>query len=122
VPKNCRGNMVFDKIVRIQKPIYDNKNSLNKTDLDDPANWKDHCKAYANCKTSTGREYFAAEQPQADVSHVWKMSSSRLTREITPDMRLIFEGKIHEIVYAVDENEARQTVIVGTRTEPVYAQ
>lgn len=120
MPKYCRNPLVFDKIVTIQKPNYDVKDKLNKTDLENPGNWIQHCKAFCNCKTSTGRERFLAEQNHADVSHVWTTPSSPLVREITPDMQLIHNGVTHEIVYAIDEDEAQQHFIIATKAEPTY--
>lgn len=122
MPKNCRGKKVFDKIATIQKPVYDNKDSLNKTDLENPANWKTHCRIYCSCKTGSGREFFSAEQNHADVSHVWTTPSSPLIRQITPDMRLIYNGVTHEIISAIDVDEAQQDFIIATKAEPTYAQ
>ena len=123
MPKCCKNKRKpFDKIVTIQEPDYSKKDDYNKTDLDDSANWKTFTRAFCYVETSGGNEFFANEQTQAEVSHKWTTPSCAKIRKVTPDMRLVYEGKIHEIVYGVDENEDRQYFIIGTKSEPVYAQ
>lgn len=123
MPKFCKKKKrkPFNKVVTIQKPKYDNQDDFGKTDLTKSENWEDFIRPFCNVTTQGGGETFQADQVQAEQSHLWTTPSSTKVREITPDMRLVYDGEIHEILYAIDEDEDRRYFIIGTKVKPTYA-
>lgn len=83
------------------------------------ANWSTYEQAYASVITKGGREFWKVQQTAADVSHVWNCDWSKKLMEATPDMRLVCEGKTHNIVSVIDVDEAHMEIQIQTRIPPL---
>lgn len=83
------------------------------------ANWSTYEQSYASVITKGGREFWKVQQVTADVSHVWRCNWTRGLMAATPDMRLVCEGKVHNIVSVIDVDEAHQEIQIQTRIPPL---
>lgn len=79
-------------------------------DLTDPANWKPYATVRVNFITKGGREGRMFDQIQSQVNLLAHMRSTKKTRGIHPDMRLIYDGRKFNIAAAYDVNEAKDKV------------
>ena len=78
---------------------------LNNTqnDYGEPIeSWQDIATVWASINPVVGREYFAAETVNSEVSHKIKI---RYRFGITPDMRVNFKGRIFSIKSVINYNE-----------------
>jgi SPP1 family predicted phage head-tail adaptor len=64
--------------------------------------WSAYATAQASIEPISGREYFAAQTTQADVTH---RISLRYLAGITPKMRVKFEFRIFDILSVININE-----------------
>lgn len=113
---NCRGPGYYQKLITIEKlkttGLDDDYGTLDQT-LD--ASWETHTKAYARLYTRGGREFYQANQNHADLSHLWEVPDSSKVREITPKMRINWNGRIFQILSAQDKDENRQYTEISTK-------
>ncbi len=74
--------------------------------------WGTFATAWASIEPLVGKEYFAAEREQADISHRIRM---RFIGGITPRMRVSFESRIFEIESALNVSERNRELILMCR-------
>ena len=75
--------------------------------------WKDLKKVWADIKTMQGREYFAAAAIQAENTYRFII---RYTDGITSDMRIVYKGRIFDIVQPpINDDELRKTITIITK-------
>ena len=79
------------------------------------ANWMEYCQSFAMVVSKGGREFWKVQQVSADVSHVWKCPWSKTLGNATPDMRLIHEGIVYEILSVIDIDLAHDQIEIQTR-------
>lgn len=72
-------------------------------DLDsEDESWKDIATTWANINPISGKEYYSAETINSDLTHKIRL---RYRRGITPDMRILYNGRIFYIVSVINEYE-----------------
>ena len=72
-------------------------------DLDsEDEDWKDIATTWANINPISGKEYYSAETINSDLTHKIRL---RYRRGITPDMRILYNGRIFFIVSVINEFE-----------------
>ena len=74
--------------------------------------WHTFLSAWASIEPLTGREHFAAEREQADVSHRIRM---RFAPGITHKMRISFASRIFEIESVINVGERNRELILMCR-------
>lgn len=65
-------------------------------------NWMDIITVWASIEPLVGKQYFAAEQVQSEISHKIKI---RYLPGITPDMRIKYSTRIFQIVSPLNYKE-----------------
>ena len=72
-------------------------------DLDsEDEDWKDIATTWANINPISGKEYYSAETINSDLTHKIRL---RYRKGITPDMRILYNGRIFYIVSVINEYE-----------------
>jgi SPP1 family predicted phage head-tail adaptor len=66
--------------------------------------WTAVATVWASVEPLSGREYFAAEHVQSEVTHRVRM---RWQSGITPDMRVLFNGRVLKIDAVINYGERR---------------
>jgi SPP1 family predicted phage head-tail adaptor len=66
--------------------------------------WTAVATVWASVEPLSGREFFAAEHVQSEVTHRVRM---RWQSGITPDMRVLFEGRVLKIEAVINYSERR---------------
>ncbi len=74
--------------------------------------WEPFATVWASIEPLAGKEYFAAEREQSDISHRIRM---RFIGGITPRMRVSFESRIFEIESALNVSERNRELILMCR-------
>lgn len=75
--------------------------------------WLDLKQVWADIKTMQGREYFAAASVQAENTTRF---ITRFTDGITSDMRIIYKGRVFEIVQPpINDDELFKTLTIITK-------
>lgn len=74
---------------------------LQDLDLEDE-DWKDIATTWASINPISGKEYYSAETINSDLTHKIRL---RYRRGITPDMRILYNGRIFYIVSVINEHE-----------------
>ena len=64
--------------------------------------WKDIATTWANINPISGKEYYSAETINSDLTHKIRL---RYRRGITPDMRVLYNGRIFYIISVINEYE-----------------
>lgn len=73
--------------------------------------WAEVTTVWASVEPVSGREYWAAQQAQAEVTHRVVMRA----RELSPAMRLVHRGRVLEVVAVRDIEERGRRIEVLTR-------
>ena len=77
-------------------------------DLDsEDEDWKDIATTWANINPISGKEYYSAETINSDLTHKIRV---RYRKGITPDMRVLYNGRIFYIVSVINEFERNSTL------------
>lgn len=77
-------------------------------DLDsEDEDWKDIATTWANINPISGKEYYSAETINSDLTHKIRL---RYRKGITPDMRVLYNGRIFYIVSVINEFERNSTL------------
>lgn len=74
---------------------------LQDLDLEDE-DWKDIATTWASINPISGKEYYSAETINSDLTHKIRL---RYRRGITPDMRVLYNGRIFYIISVINEYE-----------------
>lgn len=108
----CRSKR--NKRIRIERltGTADAHGQINQT-LD--SNWTPYESAFASVISKGGTEFWKVQQTNADVSHVWKCDWTKAMSEATPDMRLVSEDVVHQILSVIDIDLAHQEIEIQTR-------
>lgn len=86
--------------ITIQKQ---NNNSDKQDDYGQPLDiWVDVARSWASINPISGKEIFAAETVSSEITHKIKI---RYRSGITPDMRIVFNGRIFEIKSIINFQE-----------------
>lgn len=97
------------------QPEQDDTGDTTPAELAD-ANWTTVIRCWAKRSSNQGREFFAARQEQAEVTHVFEC---RYIRGVTTRMRLreVVEGvtKVYDIKSAVDPDGRRRRTIIAVQ-------
>ena len=64
--------------------------------------WKDIATTWASINPISGKEYYSAETINSDLTHKIRL---RYRRGITPDMRVLYNGRIFYIISVINEYE-----------------
>jgi hypothetical protein len=59
------------------------------------------------------------QQVNADTDQAWTTQWSKTLQNVTPDMRLVFEGNTYEILTAIDVNMDHEEIQILTRRKVV---
>ena len=74
--------------------------------------WSDIATVWASIEPLSGREYFAAQQINAEVS---AKITIRYRASVKPTMRVLFEGRIFEILSVINTEEKKRELILMCR-------
>lgn len=110
----CDGHD-YDKKCTIQHLTGQTTDAHGQVEQTTNANWSEYCKLWCSCVSKGGREFWKVQQVNADVSHVWKAMWSKTAANITPFMRLIFEGNTYEILSVQDINMDHYEIEIQTK-------
>ena len=69
--------------------------------------WNDIVTTWASINPISGREYYQAETINSDLTHKVRL---RYRKGITPDMRVLYNGRIFYIVSVINEFERNSTL------------
>ena len=78
-----------------------------RDDLDE--NWVTVCTVYAQISPISGREFYAAEQSQSEVSHKIRC---RWFPGLKTEQRLVYRGRIFEIVSVIDWSNRHESYLI----------
>jgi head-tail adaptor len=78
-------------------------------------NWVTYETAYCSVESKGGREFWKNQQVTADVSHIWRCQWSKKLALATPDMRLLHEGSVYEIISIEDVDLAHYEIEIRTK-------
>jgi SPP1 family predicted phage head-tail adaptor len=73
--------------------------------------WSLYAERFAAVVPTAGSERFAAQQQFARTPTTWKL---RHLEGVNPSMRLVFKGRVYDIVSVVDPDETRRELILTT--------
>lgn len=79
--------------------------------------WTEFATRWAKLRRAPGREIFASAQREGRVPVVFEL---RYVAGVKPGMRLVFGGKVHDIISAVDPDQRRMDLVI-TAEEHVEA-
>lgn len=105
----------YDKKVTIKHLTGQTPDAHGQVDQTVEANWSQYAKAFCKVQTKGGREFWKVQQVNADVSHVWRTQWSKTMQNVTPDMRLVFEGLTYEILSVQDVDMDHVEIEIQTK-------
>ena len=79
------------------------------------SNWTTYTTAWASVRSRGGREFWRVSQVQSDVDFVFNCPWSKMLENATPDMRILSDGKVYEILSVINVDLANETVEIQTR-------
>jgi len=101
----------FHKEVVIRKPDPEaTRDASGRVDLSDDKNWTTHAHRFARFVNQAGREFFQAQQVQADVTDIVELFYDKETASITPTYRLEFDDRKLEILSVFNVAERNTTM------------
>lgn len=71
--------------------------------------WEDVATVWASLEAMSGREFFASQQAQSEVTQRIRI---RYRAGVTADMRVIHNGKVFNIVAPLPDNRGRELVLM----------
>lgn len=104
----------YDKFVTIKR-LVGTADAHGHIDLTTNANWSIYATAYCKVITKGGREFWKVQQVNADSEQAWTAQWSTTLQEVTPDMRLEYDGNVYEILSAIDVNMDHEEIQILTR-------
>lgn len=84
-------------------------------DVTNRANWTEYTASYAKPQSKGGREFWKVDKVTADVSHVWYCPYSATLAAATPDMQVVSEGVIYDIISVIDIDLSHREVEIQTK-------
>jgi head-tail adaptor len=104
----------YDKRVTIRQAVG-TPDAHGHIDLTTASNWSIYATAYCKVITKGGREFWKVQQVNADTEQAWTAQWSPTLQEVTPDMRLEYDGNVYEILSAIDVNMDHEEIQILTR-------
>jgi SPP1 family predicted phage head-tail adaptor len=92
-------------IITIQRPT-DTRNDYGEV----VEGWEDVITTRASAEPLQGREYFASQQVRSETTTRFRIRWPGMP--ITPDMRVMFEGRAYDIDSVIDPNERHRELHV----------
>lgn len=86
--------------------------SFGDPPLDDDSQWDDVATVWAAIDPISGKEFYAAEQSQSEVSHKVRC---RYRRGITSAMRIMYGSRIFSILSVIDWEERHESLLIMCR-------
>ena len=74
--------------------------------------WTDIASVWASVEPVSGREYFAAGQVNSEIS---VKITIRYRKDVTPDIRMVFGGKVYELLSVINPKERSKALILMCR-------
>ena len=104
------GSGQFNKRVTIQSLKTTGQDAYNQLDVTDSNNWQTYATRWMELIPKGGREFRLAQQQEADLTHLVRFISDSTTRGITPQMRILYDSRLLNVVdsYDVDGNQQVQ--------------
>ena len=104
----------YDRKVVIQN-LTGTADAHGFVDNTNDANWTTYESAYCSVESKGGREFWKNQQVTADVSHIWRCQWTRKLANAGPDMRLVCEGVVYEIISIEDVDLAHYEIEIRTK-------
>ena len=104
----------YDKPIQIRQ-LSGTADAHGHIDETDPANWIEYTTGFADCVSKGGREFWRIQQVNADVSHVWYTQWTPTMVKATPEMRLVHEGLVYEMISVIDIDNDHQEIELQTK-------
>ncbi len=100
----------YSKLVTIQKPGTTGRDAAGHIDLSVAANWDDVTKAYCRVMPQNGREFYRAQQTEANITHLIEMPYSNKTAAIDPSYRLKMSSRYLNVISAINVDEMNRVI------------
>lgn len=86
--------MQYNTRITIEKPdAAQTRDASGHVDLSSSDGYLVHCQRWARMMPRASREFYAAQQAHADVTHVLRLHHDPQTKRITADMRISLDGQ-----------------------------
>lgn len=108
------GRMRPDKRITIQR-LAGTPDAAGHIDGTKNANWSTYAAAWATTQTRGGREFWKVQQVESTVDTVFRCPWTKTLEQATPDMRILFDGTVFEILSVVNIDFADDIVEFQTR-------
>lgn len=95
----CNDN--YNKKVRIER-LRGTEDAHGFIDQSDDSNWSKYCDAWCRVVSKNGREFWKVQQVNDTVDYVWWARYSKQLADATPDMRIVYDGFVYEILSVID--------------------
>lgn len=69
--------------------------------------WENLNTVWADIKPITGKTFFSAMQINSEITH---QVFIRYTKGISPSMRILYQGRLFEILYVMNYDEGNETI------------
>ena len=101
------------KIGELRHRVTLQKKEITEDDLKQQTeNWMDVAAVWAAIEPLIGREYFAAQQVNAEVS---ARITIRYRKGIIPDMRVVFDDRVFDILSVINPKERCESLVLMCR-------
>lgn len=101
------------KIGELRHGVTLQKKEITEDDLKQQAeNWMDVDRVWAAVEPLSGREYFVARQVNSEVS---AKITIRYRKDIIPDMRVVFGGRVFDILSVINTKERCESLVLMCR-------
>jgi SPP1 family predicted phage head-tail adaptor len=104
----------YDRKVVIQS-LSGSEDGHGHIDNTDDDNWSQYVASYASVISKAGQEFWKVDKVDATVSHVWTCPYSKALAAATPDMRLVYDSVVYEIMSVIDIDLAHSEVEIQTK-------
>ena len=114
---NCKTKGNHTKYVNriIVQRLAGSADAAGHIDGNTEANWTTYTTAWASVRSRGGREFWRVSQVQSDVDFVFTCPWAKTLENATPDMRVVLDGKVYEILSVINVDLANETVEIQTR-------
>jgi SPP1 family predicted phage head-tail adaptor len=101
------------KIGELRQRVILQKKEITEDELKQQyETWMDTATVWASVEPLSGREYFAAGQVNSEIS---VKVTIRYRKDVTPDMRVVFGGKVYETLSVINLKERCETLVMMCR-------
>lgn len=100
--------MAYNKKIEIQQlsEIYDSIGNQTKQ-------WQTIFNPWAEIKTNSGKEYFAAAEVNSEKDYVFKIRFSRnIAEKLTSELRVVYNNQIFDIKDIQDTNDTHREIVI----------